>query len=77
MIAYVFKLVWWSLHLNDVLNSTISISLKKREEVRISSTLDNLMDDDSKVPLNYLCLLNIKKEMCGVLKYFPFTTCFH
>jgi hypothetical protein len=49
--------------LSDVLNSTISISLKTRDEVEISPTFNNLMDDDYGIALElFLLASNIKKK---------------
>jgi hypothetical protein len=42
-----------------------------REKVEISPTLNNLMDDDSRIAIDLSLLVsNIIKEMCGVLDSF-------
>jgi hypothetical protein len=47
----------------DALNSTISISLKFRDEID-STTFDNLMEEDGNVIYELSCLdSNIKKEV--------------
>jgi hypothetical protein len=56
--------------LSDVLNSTISISLKMRDKVEISPTLNNLMDDDYGIAFElFLLASNIKKQVYGVQNY--------
>jgi hypothetical protein len=53
--------------LNDALNSTISMSLKFRDEIDFV-TFDNLMEEDGNVVYELSCLAsNIKKEVIKVL----------
>jgi hypothetical protein len=70
VIVYVLNQYGGHLLLSDVLNSAISISLKMRDKVEISPTLNNLMDDDYRIALElFLLASNIKKQVYGVLNY--------
>jgi len=54
--------------LDDALHVTISMSLKLKEEMKCPLILNTLIDDDSNLDIQ-LCILvmNIKKEVCGVI----------
>ncbi len=70
MIVCVLNQYSGHLLLSDVLNSTISISLKMRDKVEISPTLNNLMDDDYGIAFElFLLASNIKKQVYGVQNY--------
>jgi hypothetical protein len=57
--------------LSDAFHSTISISLKLREEPKNVSFLKTLIEEDSDVALEFICLAsNIRKEVCGVFDSF-------
>jgi hypothetical protein len=56
--------------LNDALNSTISMSLKFKDEIDFA-TFDNLMEQDANVVFELSCLAsNIKVEVVGILEFF-------
>ncbi len=70
MIVCVLNQYGGHLLFSNVLNSTISISLKMRDKVEISPTLNNLMDDDYGIALElFLLASNIKNQVYGVLNY--------
>ncbi len=57
--------------LNDVLHSTISMSLKLREENQIFPLVESLMNDDSVVSDElFLLASNIKREVINVFNIF-------
>jgi hypothetical protein len=57
--------------LNDTSNFATLISLMKREKIKISSTANNFMNNNSKVAFELSLLVsNIKKKKCGMLKSF-------
>ncbi len=57
--------------LNDAYHYTISLSLKLKKESKNASSFKTLMEEDSNVALELICLApNIKKEVCGVLDSF-------
>jgi hypothetical protein len=57
--------------LSDAFHSAISISLKLREEPKNASFFKTLMEEDSGVALEFICLAsNIRKEVCGVFDSF-------
>jgi hypothetical protein len=57
--------------LSDVLNFIVSICLKLKDEIRISISFDNFMEEKSIVVIELSCFaLNIKKEVCDALDYF-------
>jgi hypothetical protein len=59
--------------LNDALHSTIAMCLKLKNEVEISPTLVNLIDDDSRVVFELsLLAFNMKKEVLRLLESFLF-----
>jgi len=56
--------------LSDALNSTISMSLKLKDEID-STTFDNLMEEDANVIFELSCLAsNIIKEVVAILILF-------
>jgi hypothetical protein len=57
--------------LSDALHSTMSMSLKLKEENQVVLSFESLMEEDS-IIVNELALLvfNIRKEVCGVLDSF-------
>jgi hypothetical protein len=58
--------------LSDALNSTISMSLKFRDEIE-SATFNNLMEEDRNVVYELSCLAsNIKKGNCLGFGFFSF-----
>jgi len=62
-----FKPISWALVFFYVLNATISMSSKLKEKSRISSNLEDLIDDDSIVTLKLpLLAFKIKREVLGV-----------
>ncbi len=64
--AYVLSQSHKNQLLFDALNAIITISLILKEEFGISSSLEDLIDDDSIVILELSLLAsNIKKEICG------------
>ncbi len=57
--------------LNDALHSTISMSLKLNEKLENAPCFQILMEEDSSVALELICLAsNIRKEACAVLDSF-------
>jgi hypothetical protein len=53
----------------DVLQSTITMCLKYKEEITNPPTPVNLINDDSEIAFELsLFVINIKKEICDVLK---------
>ncbi len=56
--------------LSDALNSTISMSLKFKDEIDFA-TFDNLMEQDANVVFELSCLAsNIKVEVVGFFEFF-------
>jgi hypothetical protein len=54
--------------LSDALHSTISISLKLKNELENAPSFQTLMEEDFGVALELICLVsNIRKEVCGFL----------
>ncbi len=57
--------------LSDALHLTISMSLKLKEKPKNAPSFQTLMEEDSSVALELICLAsNIRKEVCGVLNNF-------
>ncbi len=57
--------------LSDALHSTISISLKLKNELENAPSFQTLMEEDFGVALELICLAsNIRKEVCGFLNSF-------
>jgi hypothetical protein len=57
--------------LSDALHSTISISLKLKNELENAPSFQTLMEEDFGVALELICLgSNIRKEVCGFLNSF-------
>jgi hypothetical protein len=57
--------------LNDALNSTVSISLKLRAKPKNAPFFQTLMEEDSNVALELICLtFNIRTEVCIELDSF-------
>jgi len=58
----------WLLY--DALNSFITWNLKMKENARIQTTFEPLMDD-GRIPLSFICwLLIFKKKLLGFLTFF-------
>jgi hypothetical protein len=59
--------------LSDALNATISMNFKLKEEMNYLLVLDALIDDASSFYIELVSLArNIKKEVCGGDRVFPF-----
>jgi hypothetical protein len=57
----------------NTLKSTISTSLNFKDEIEITTSFDNLMEEDANVVLELTRLAsNIKKEVCLDFEFFPF-----
>ncbi len=57
--------------LSDAFHSTISMSLKLKEELENAPSFQTLMEKDFGVALELICLAsNIRREVCGILDSF-------
>ncbi len=73
VIVYIFKPIIRSLVLNDALHPTITMSFKLKGKNNNPLVLDTLDEDDLDVGIELKSLIvNMKKEMCGVIDFsFP------
>ncbi len=71
MIVYVLNQSSGHWLLFNALQSTITMSLKLKEEIKNPFALVNLIGDGSRITFElFLFTSNIKMEVCGVLDYF-------